>query len=153
SLLPDAFARFDSFLAQANEIDHELRCREDVLQFVAEMRDAERRQAIVDDAFPRGSRSAALKKLVKATLYDYQAEGALFAAKAGRCLLGDEMGLGKTIQAVAAAEIMARHFGVERVLVICPTSLKHQWEREITRLTPRAVGVVNGLRPMRTRAF
>ena len=30
------------------------------------------------------------------------------------------MGLGKTIQAIAAAEIMARHFGVERVLVVCP---------------------------------
>lgn len=44
------------------------------------------------------------------------------------------MGLGKTIQGIATAELMARLYGVERVLVICPTSLKHQWEREIQRL-------------------
>jgi superfamily II DNA or RNA helicase len=153
SLFPDAFARFDSFLAHANQIDHELRCREDVLQFVAEMRDAERRQKIIDEAFPRGRRSAALKKLVKTTLYDYQAEGALFAARAGRCLLGDEMGLGKTIQAITAAEIMARHFGVERVLVVCPTSLKHQWQREIERFTERSVQVIGGMRPQRGLQF
>ena len=30
---------------------------------------------------------------------------------------------------------MARHFGVERVLIVCPTSLKHQWQSEIARFT------------------
>ena len=154
ALLPDAFGRFDAFLAQAGETEHELRCREDVLQFVAEMRDAEQRRQIIDEAFPRGKDSAALKKLVKATLYDYQAEGALFAARAGRCLIGDEMGLGKTIQAITAAEIMARHFGVERVLIVCPTSLKHQWQREIERFNEgRSVQVVGGLRPQRAVQF
>jgi len=29
--------------------------------------------------------------------------------------------MGKTIQAIAATEILARHFGVSKVLVICPT--------------------------------
>ena len=78
-------------------------------------------------------------------LYDYQAEGALFAARAGRCLIGDEMGLGKTIQAIAAAELMARHFGVERVLILCPTSLKHQWQREIERFSEREAPGHRGL--------
>lgn len=86
-------------------------------------------------------------------MYDYQAEGALFAARTGRCLIGDEMGLGKTIQAIAAAEIMARHFGVERVLVVCPTSLKHQWQREIERFADRSVQVIGGLRPQRAAQF
>jgi superfamily II DNA or RNA helicase len=152
-LLPDAFPRFEDFLNQAGQSDHELRCRDDVLEFVAEVRDRQRRQEILDKAFPKGPKSPAMKSLVKATLYDYQAEGALFAARAGRCLLGDEMGLGKTIQAIAAAEIMARHFGVERVLIICPTSLKHQWQREIERFTGRSAQVIGGLRPARSATF
>jgi superfamily II DNA or RNA helicase len=153
TLLPEAYGRFENFLAQANQAGHELRCRDDVLQFVAELRDVDRRKAVIADAFPAGIRSAALKKLVSVPLYDYQAEGALFAARAGRCLIGDEMGLGKTIQAIAAAEIMAGHFGVERVLIVCPTSLKHQWQREIERFTSRGTLVIGGLRPLRELLF
>ena len=48
-------------------------------------------------------------------MYPYQAQGALFAVRAGRALVGDEMGLGKTIQAIAVAEILARHFGVSNM--------------------------------------
>ncbi len=29
-------------------------------------------------------------------------------------------------KAIAAAELFAKHFGAERVLVVCPVSLKHQ---------------------------
>ena len=94
--------------------------------------------------FRAASATSAWRGLVKGELYEYQREGALFAARAGRCLIGDEMGLGKTIQAIAAAEIMARQFGVERVLVVCPTSLKHQWEREIARFTDRKTTVDRG---------
>lgn len=153
-LTEDAFARFDQFLSQADKIEHELRCRDDVLSFVAEVRDGENRRRILKEAFPKGIQSAEMRKLVQAELYDYQAEGALFAANAGRCLIGDEMGLGKTIQAIAAAEILARHIGVERVLIVCPTSLKHQWEREIQRFTrDRGVQVVGGPRPLRNAQF
>ncbi len=70
-------------------------------------------------------------------------------ARAGRALIGDEMGLGKTIQAIAAAELFARHFGVRRVLVICPTSLKHQWKSEFTRFAERSAQVIHGLRAQR----
>jgi SNF2 family DNA or RNA helicase len=136
-----------------SRFDHDLRCHEDALSFVAEVRDRERRAARVEEAFPRGIESPTFKKLLRASLYDYQREGALFAARAGRCLIGNEMGLGKTVQAIAAAEIMARLFGVERVLAICPTSLKHQWEREIGKFVDRSVTVINGLRPVREQAF
>jgi hypothetical protein len=148
-LKPEAFASFDAFLAEAGKTDHDLRCHDDVLAFVAEVRDAERRRELVAEAFPRGPRSAAFKDLLRVDLYDYRCEGALFAARAGRCLIGDEMGLGKTVQALAAAEIMARLYGVERVLVVCPTSLKHQWQREIERFSSRTVGVVGGDRLLR----
>ena len=120
---------------------------------MAEVRDDARRRQRLAEAFPRGIRSAAFKGLLKVPLYDYQREGALFAARAGRCLIGDEMGLGKTIQALAAAEIMAQQLGVARVLIICPTSLKHQWAREIERFTPRPANVIGGLRPQRERGF
>jgi len=152
-LLPAAYGHFEQFLARANEFDHELRCQEDVLEFIAEIRDSERRQQLLKELFPRGKNSAAFKKLLKVPLYDYQAEGALFAARAGRCLIGDTMGLGKTIQAIAATEIMANNFGVERVLVVCPTSLKHQWEREIERFADRSVSVISGLRPQRLEQY
>jgi superfamily II DNA or RNA helicase len=152
-LLPDAFARFDTFVNEAGNFDDELYCHDDVLTYVAELRDAESRRRAVSEAFPKGIRSAAFKDLLKINLYDYQREGALFAARCGRCLIGDDMGLGKTVQAIAAAEIMARLFNVARVLVVCPTSLKHQWEREIKRFSDRTVEVIVGLRERRQRGF
>ena len=152
-LLPLAVPLFEDFINQAQTIDHDLRCREDVMRSVAEKRDRVRREEILKEEYPKGIRSANLKKLVKVPLYDYQAEGTLFAARAGRCLIGDEMGLGKTIQAIAAAELMARHFGVERVLIVCPTSLKHQWQREIERFSDRQAQVINGLQPQRAAQF
>jgi superfamily II DNA or RNA helicase len=153
ALRPEAVPTFETFLERATALEPALRCGDDVLSFLAELRDAEQRRRRVAEAFPRGPRSAAFKDLLKVSLYDYQREGALFAARAGRALLGDEMGLGKTVQAIAAAEIMARLFGVERVLVVCPTSLKHQWQREVERMSARPVGVIGGLRPRRERGF
>src|SRR5262249_54296718 len=115
-LRPKAFANFDELLAQSARFEHDLRCYDDAVEVIAQVRDQEQRRQIIDRAFAEGVRSAAFDGLVSVPLYDYQREGALFAARAGRCLIGDEMGLGKTIQAIAAAEIMARHLGVERVL-------------------------------------
>jgi len=152
-LRPQAVAGFDQFLSDASRFDHELRCFDDVLGFVAEVRDRSHREQALNKAFPHGIGSPAFDKLVKVPLYDYQREGALFAARAGRCLIGDEMGLGKTVQAIAAVEIMARHFGVERVLVICPTSLKHQWEREITRFAERSAQIIGGMRAVREQGY
>ncbi|MGA2233198.1 MAG: DEAD/DEAH box helicase, partial [Tepidisphaeraceae bacterium] len=152
-LRPTSFARFEQFLSESAKIDHELRCQEDVLGFIAEVRDGERRRQRLAEAFPKGPRSPGFEKLLRVPLYDYQREGALFAAGAGRCLIGDEMGLGKTIQAIAAVEIMAKNFGVERVLIVCPTSLKHQWEREIAKFADRSVQVIGGLRVRREKLF
>jgi hypothetical protein len=96
-VLPVAhFSKLEAFLATAHKSEHEVRCYEDALNFIAQNRDAEERRRIINAAYPRGARSAALKDLIKTDLYPYQAEGALFAARTGRCLIGDEMGLGKT---------------------------------------------------------
>jgi superfamily II DNA or RNA helicase len=144
-LKPEAFSRFHHFLKGAQASKHGVRCYDDALAFVAQVRDTELLAERVSRFLPSGTRSAAFRKLVNASLYPYQRSGALFAAKAGRCLIADDMGLGKTIQAIAATEVLARTMGVERVLVISPTSLKHQWKREIQRFTDREALVVEGL--------
>jgi superfamily II DNA or RNA helicase len=138
-----------SLMQTAAKLDHELRCEDAVWQYVAQLRDAEQRRLTLAAAYPKGAADKGLAQLLKVKLYAYQAEGALFAARAGRALIGDEMGLGKTAQAIAAAELLARHFGLRRVLVVCPTSLKHQWKNEFARFTERTAQVVGGLRAQR----
>ncbi len=81
---------------------------------------------------------------IKATLYPYQVEGVAFLAANGRGLLADDMGLGKTLQSIAAATWLIKNSGVERVLIICPASLKQQWAREIEKFTDYSAQVIQG---------
>lgn len=153
----DRVLELDAFVAKARALaraaGHELRVQQDALALSAQARDTARRDETLTDLYPKGAKDKGLVKLLKTRLYPYQAEGTLFAARAGRVLLADEMGLGKTVQAIAAAELMARHFGVQRVLVVCPTSLKHQWQREIARFSGRSAQVLQGLRTARQRQY
>ncbi len=152
-LKPEAFRTFPEFVKKAQATSHEVRLYEDALRFVAQVRDQHSLAERVDTLLPQGASSPLFEKLVSVSLYAYQREGALFAAKAGRCLLADDMGLGKTVQALAATELLARSVGVERVLVVVPTSLKHQWKQEIARFTTRTVEVTEGFLPRRTEAY
>lgn len=149
----DQLLQLDEFIHKARKLaeslGHELQVHEDVLLLSAQARDADRRLRTLMAAYPKGVADKRLAKLLKTRLYPYQIEGALFAARTGRALIGDDMGLGKTVQAIAAAELMARHFGVRRILVVCPTSLKHQWQLEIKRFAGRDAQVLGGLRTAR----
>jgi superfamily II DNA or RNA helicase len=157
-MLPDdRYDELESFMAMASKSGHEFRAYDDALDFIAGMRDAERRASKLAELFPRGATDPGLGTLLKVPLFPYQAEGALFAVRAGRVLIGDDMGLGKTVQAIAAMEILARQFGVTRVLVICPTSLKYQWQSEILRFSGRqgenAARVISGGRAQRQNDY
>jgi superfamily II DNA or RNA helicase len=66
-------------------------------------------------------------------LHAWQLEPALAAIDGeSRILLGDEVGLGKTIEAgLIVAELTARALA-ERVLILTPASLRHQWSSELS---------------------
>jgi len=84
------------------------------------------------------------KTLLNADLLPYQLDGIAFSVGAGRAVLADDMGLGKTIQGIGVAELLSRHAPVEKVLVICPASLKSQWRIEIKRFSHRSCRLVLG---------
>ncbi len=100
---------------------------------LAAVRDARRRVDRLQQAYPDGADSPALARLLRAPLAPFQAEGALCAAAAGRLLIADDHGLGKNVQAIAAAELLRRHFGVERIAVLCTPALRARWQRDWLR--------------------
>jgi superfamily II DNA or RNA helicase len=150
TLTPSAFSHFECFLTQARAINDEFRCYDDALEYVLTIREHRRRNSIIAERYPT---DAELKDLLKTTLFPYQQHGVLFAAKAGRCLIADEMGLGKTIQAIGAAELLKREQNVRNVLIICPTSLKYQWQSEIHKFTDSAVKVIEGAAHIRVHQY
>ena len=50
------------------------------------------------------------------------------------------MGLGKTTSTVMAA----LETGAKKILIICPASLKINWQREIANYTDREVSIIEG---------
>ncbi len=72
-------------------------------------------------------------------LYEFQKAGALFLEYNSASLLGDEPGLGKTIQTIAALQTKCK-----RVLVVCPASLKYNWQEEIEKWSDLTTRVIDG---------
>jgi SWI/SNF-related matrix-associated actin-dependent regulator of chromatin subfamily A-like protein 1 len=65
----------------------------------------------------------------------YQRAGIAYAKGRDRTLIGDEMGLGKTIQALGYINASPE---VKTVLIVCPASLRLNWEREAKKWLVRA---------------
>jgi SWI/SNF-related matrix-associated actin-dependent regulator 1 of chromatin subfamily A len=57
-----------------------------------------------------------------------------------RFILADDMGLGKTTSTIIAA----LETGAKKILIICPASLKINWQREIQNYTERSVFISEG---------
>ena len=147
TLKEESFAHFESFLEQAVKIQPSFRCYSDAMEYIISVRSREKRQQSIT------AQSPILDSLVNVSLYDYQKHGVAFAAQAGRCLLADDMGLGKTIQAIATAQLLKQECSISRVLIVCPTSLKYQWQSEIEKCTSESVLVVEGNASKRASQF
>lgn len=57
-----------------------------------------------------------------------------------KMILADDMGLGKTTSTIIAA----LETKVKKVMIICPASLKINWQREIQNYTDRSTSIVEG---------
>jgi SWI/SNF-related matrix-associated actin-dependent regulator 1 of chromatin subfamily A len=57
-----------------------------------------------------------------------------------RFILADDMGLGKTTSTIIAA----LETGAKKILIICPASLKINWQREISNYSDRSVYICEG---------
>lgn len=55
-------------------------------------------------------------------------------------ILADDMGLGKTTSTVIAS----LESGAEKTLIICPASLKINWQREIENYTDKSISIIEG---------
>lgn len=77
-------------------------------------------------------------------LFPFQKDGVRLLVNAGSALLADDMGLGKTVQAI----MWMRNFEYANAnghLVICPNTLKYNWEAELKNWWPEMpVMVVDG---------
>lgn len=127
-MFPFAFDDYDKFIAEAKAIDPSFRFYQDAIDFILEKREQKYRSQVI-----RRYTDGRLDNLLTASLYPYQKEGIRFAFERGRSIIADEMGLGKTIQAIGTAELLRREGLAGQVLIVCPTSLKYQWQREIER--------------------
>lgn len=61
--------------------------------------------------------------------YEYQRQGIAYALEKKRCIMGDEPGLGKTAQAIGVMTASQAW----PALVVCPASLKVNWQREFKK--------------------
>ena len=143
--LPDA-------IREAFQQSRFFRCRQDVLEYADHLSDNLMRNVRLDDVFKHTLWwKDVFVKGVKP--YVYQREGMEFAARRGRCILADEMGLGKTLQAIGTAALLYREGYISSVLIVCPTSLKYQWKREIKTFIGADALVVEGTQPVRQSLY
>ena len=76
---------------------------------------------------------------LRITPYPYQEEGIRKGLEWKRLFIGDEPGLGKTLQSIGIIDTA----GAYPALVICPSSLKINWQREVEKFTDKKALVLD----------
>jgi SWI/SNF-related matrix-associated actin-dependent regulator of chromatin subfamily A-like protein 1 len=109
---------------------------------------AEYDQALTDIRASRttsGEPIAATAAVLGGELAPFQWGAVRYALQARRVFLADEQGLGKTVEALATIEADDAY----PTVVVCPASLKLNWEREVGRWLPhRSVAIIQGRAPV-----
>lgn len=143
----------NDFIAAARSCDECFEVTEDAAELLAASLSSASRRRKLDEIFSKGD--TWLKEIFRPGIvpYKYQTDGIKFASCAGNCIIADEMGLGKTIQAIGTAALLNKLGYVSSVLVVCPTSLKYQWLREIQKFTEHGALVVEGNPFQRRNAY
>src|SRR5215217_1191341 len=102
--------------------------------------EAKARQAMLELRETAGVPKVAVPEGLHATLRHYQEAGLSwlwFLRRHGLSgILADDMGLGKTVQSLSLLQKMANEEGRKPSLVVAPTSVLANWEREAERFTP-----------------
>lgn len=80
-----------------------------------------------------------LKHNLRVEPYEYQREGICFGLEHKRIIIGDEPGLGKTLQSIGIVDTANAY----PCLVICPSSLKINWQREFEKFTDKSALVLD----------
>lgn len=80
-----------------------------------------------------------LKHNLKVEPYPYQKEGIIAGLGWKRFLIGDEPGLGKTLQSIGVVDCASAY----PCLVVCPSSLKINWQREFEKFTDKQALVLD----------
>lgn len=91
-----------------------------------------------------GSRKSLDKIYDETVYYPHQLEGIRTMARMSSFLLADEMGLGKSLQALTVAAIDFQLGYAKRVLVVCPATLKWNWQDEIKKFTKFSHLILDG---------
>lgn len=142
SLHENGYEHIETILQKAFQLNPSFRCYEDAMEHIIAFRKQKQRQDFLKP-FAESKKLPVIKSL-KVKPFPYQTEGILFCTAAGRSILADDMGLGKTIQAIGVAQLMQEYMQVQKVLIICPTSLKYQWQSEIEKFTTAKATVIEG---------
>lgn len=94
---------------------------------------------MANSASPQTSHSSsstsppAVSHHLKVEPYPYQLEGIAYGLARKRIFIGDEPGLGKTLQSIGIVDTANAY----PCLVICPSSLKINWQREFEKFTDK----------------
>lgn len=83
--------------------------------------------------------TAGLKHRLRVEPYPYQREGIAYGLDKKRLIIGDEPGLGKTLQSIGIVDTSDAY----PCLVICPSSLKINWQREFEKFTDKKALVLD----------